>query len=123
MFLTRMPINPARRGSRRLMASPQALHAAVLAGFADSAASPEGRVLWRLDTYGQHRVLLYVASADKPDFTHIVEQAGWPTTEAWDTRDYGRFLDTLHRSRQIMCVENDERTTPRAHGAQRGEAA
>lgn len=95
MFLTRMPINPARRGARRLLASPQAMHGAVLAGFAGLSDSDDGRVLWRLDNYGPHRVLLYVASPDKPDFTHVVEQAGWPTTEAWETRSYDTLLDSL----------------------------
>ncbi|AYY12435.1 type I-E CRISPR-associated protein Cas6/Cse3/CasE [Actinobacteria bacterium YIM 96077] len=100
MFLTRMPINPARRGARRLMASPQALHAAVLAGFAEPPAAEDGRVLWRLDSYGKHRVLLYVASPNKPDFTHIVEQAGWPTTQAWETRPYDDLLDSLQVGKQ-----------------------
>ncbi|WP_166354229.1 type I-E CRISPR-associated protein Cas6/Cse3/CasE [Phytoactinopolyspora limicola] len=95
MFLTRMPINPARRGARRLMASPQAMHAAVLSGFADDPNPSVGRVLWRLDTYAQRRVSLFVASPDKPDFTHIIEQAGWPTTQTWETRSYEPLLDSL----------------------------
>lgn len=95
VFLTKMPLNPSRRGARKLLGSPQALHAAVLAGFADARPSEEGRILWRLDTYGQHRVVLYTASPEKPDFTHLVEQAGWPTTEAWQTREYDGVLDSL----------------------------
>jgi CRISPR system Cascade subunit CasE len=95
MFFTKMPINSRRRGARFLMSSPQALHAAVMAGFADTRPTDEGRVLWRLDTYGTYRVVLYTVSPDKPDFTHIVEQAGWPTTEAWQTRSYDPLLDSL----------------------------
>ncbi|GAB3552968.1 CRISPR system Cascade subunit CasE [Actinopolyspora lacussalsi] len=95
MFLTKMPLNPRRRAARKLLGSPQALHAAVQAGFADPSPTEEGRVLWRLDTYGQHRVLLYTASPEKPDFTHIVEQVGWPTTEAWQTREYDGLLESL----------------------------
>lgn len=95
MFLTKMPINAARRGARRLLASPQRLHSAVLHGFAPGAANGDGRVLWRLDTYERHRVLLYVASPDKPDFTHVVEQAGWPTTETWETKSYQPLLESL----------------------------
>lgn len=78
------------------------MHAAVLAGFPDdqpNQAGP-GRVLWRLDNYGPQRVLLFVASPDKPDFTHIVEQAGWPTTQAWDTRSYDGLLDSLRPGQQ-----------------------
>ena len=33
MFLTRVYLNPYRRGCRRLVLSPQRLHAAVLASF------------------------------------------------------------------------------------------
>lgn len=95
MFLTNMPINPRRRGARNLMASPQALHAAVMAGFADARPTSEGRVLWRLDTYNSHRVVLFTASPDQPDFTHLVEQAGWPTTETWTTRPYDPLLESL----------------------------
>nr|WP_246300524.1 type I-E CRISPR-associated protein Cas6/Cse3/CasE [Actinopolyspora biskrensis] len=93
--MTKMPLNPRRRGARKLLGSPQALHAAVQAGFADPSPTEEGRVLWRLDTYGQHRVVLYTATPEKPDFTHVVEQVGWPTTEAWQTRDYDDLLDSL----------------------------
>jgi len=95
MFLTKMPINPRRRSTRTLMSSPQALHAAVMAGFADARPTNEGRVLWRLDTYNSHRVILFTASPDQPDFTHLVEQAGWPTTETWTTRPYDPLLESL----------------------------
>ena len=95
MFLTRMQINPRRRGAQTLIGSPHAMHAAVLAGFADARPTEQGRVLWRLDNYDNNRVLLFVASPDQPDFTHIGEQAGWPTTETWRTRPYDPFLGSL----------------------------
>jgi len=98
MFLTRMPLNPRRRAAVPLLSSPQAMHAAVLAGFADPAATDAtdaGRVLWRIDRYRNQRVVLYVVSPQPPDFTHLVEQAGWPTTETWLTRPYAPLLDTL----------------------------
>ncbi|MFE9328949.1 type I-E CRISPR-associated protein Cas6/Cse3/CasE [Nocardia sp. NPDC052278] len=37
---------------------------------------------------------------DKPDLTHIVEQAGWPTTETWDTKPYDRLLERLTLGQQ-----------------------
>lgn len=95
MYLTRMQINPRRRSARHLITSPHALHAAVLAGFADPQPTDTGRVLWRLDTYDTNRVLLFVASPHQPDFTHLCEQAGWPTTETWHTRPYTPFLNAL----------------------------
>ncbi|PJJ65186.1 type I-E CRISPR-associated protein Cas6/Cse3/CasE [Compostimonas suwonensis] len=98
MFLTRMFLNPARRGTRLLVSSPQAMHAAVLAGFApdtaDSTAS--GRTLWRLD-HEAHQLMLLVASPTAPDFTHLIEQAGWPTSSTWDTIDYTGFLSQITR--------------------------
>ncbi|HEX6077566.1 MAG TPA: type I-E CRISPR-associated protein Cas6/Cse3/CasE [Micromonosporaceae bacterium] len=95
MFLTRMQLNPARRVARALLGSPQAMHAAVLAGFPDARPTSDGRILWRLDTYQDHRTVLYVASPEKPDFTHLLEQFGWPTTSAWDTKSYAPLLDSL----------------------------
>jgi CRISPR system Cascade subunit CasE len=95
VFLTRMQLNPARRDVRKLLGSPQAMHAAVLGGFPDASRTVDGRILWRLDTYQNHKILLYVASPEKPDFTHLVEQAGWPTTSVWDTRSYDTLLESL----------------------------
>ena len=93
MFLTRMSLNPARRETRRLVSSRQRLHAAVMASTPPRDPT-EQRMLWRLDEIGD-ALTLYLASPFKPDLTHLVEQAGWPTTEAWDTRDYGPFLARL----------------------------
>ncbi|SON62623.1 CRISPR-associated endoribonuclease Cse3 [Mycobacterium simulans] len=117
MFLTKMTINTRRRGARRMMSSPQAMHAAVMAGFADARPTEEGRVLWRLDVYDTHRVVLYAVSPDRPDFTHLVEQAGWPTTETWETRCYDSLLASLQRGQrwQFRLAAN-----PVRHGRRQG---
>lgn len=96
MFLTEFEINPMRRGGRRLLTSPQAMHAATLLSFHDdSAQDPSvGRVLWRVDFVGP-RATLYVVSPAKPDLTHLVEQAGWPTTQTWRTVEYSPFVASL----------------------------
>jgi CRISPR system Cascade subunit CasE len=95
MYLTRFEINTARRAAKLLVASPQKLHAAVMAAFPSTAVHDgEGRVLWRLDQR-QHQVLLYLVSPGKPDLTHLVEQVGWPSTHSWETRDYEALLDRL----------------------------
>ncbi|MGW7349931.1 type I-E CRISPR-associated protein Cas6/Cse3/CasE [Streptomyces sp. NPDC054784] len=102
MYLTRFRVNVARSGARYLLSSPQRLHAAVLAGFpglpTDPAARP--RVLWRLDHGDRADVRLYVVSPDRPDLTHLVEQAGWPTlaepdAPGWESRPYRPFLGRL----------------------------
>jgi CRISPR system Cascade subunit CasE len=97
MFLTRFRINTARMGARRLLTSPQSLHAAVMASFAEKP-DHQGdgpRVLWRLDQQSRSEVLLYIVSPHRPDLTHLVEQAGWPTTGSWQTAPYTPFLARL----------------------------
>ncbi|WUS98839.1 type I-E CRISPR-associated protein Cas6/Cse3/CasE [Streptomyces sp. NBC_00708] len=111
MFLTRFRMNTARTGARRLLSSPQVLHAAVMASFpgllpTEPAAAADGpRVLWRLDQNARAEVLLYVVSPDRPDLTHLVEQAGWPAvadaqSPGWQTRPYAPFLDRLAKGQK-----------------------
>ncbi|XKK38322.1 type I-E CRISPR-associated protein Cas6/Cse3/CasE [Nocardiopsis sp. ARC36] len=105
MYLTRFRFNTNRPGSRKLLSSPQAVHAAVLGGFPDLLPGGSGnqgvagapRVLWRVDRNARAEVLLYVVSPAAPDLTHLVEQAGWPKAEGdgWQTHDYGGFLGRL----------------------------
>ncbi|MFJ8271637.1 type I-E CRISPR-associated protein Cas6/Cse3/CasE [Streptomyces sp. NPDC094154] len=107
MFLTRFRVNTARPGARRLLSSPQAMHAAVMSSFptllpTDTPPSDGPRVLWRLDHTTRAEVMLYVVSPDRPDLTHLVEQAGWPAAAAadpaepgWQSRPYGPLLDRL----------------------------
>lgn len=101
MYLTRFPINRARRGAHKLLGSPQAMHAAVLCSFPPQSPAPDGRVLWRVDRNGPGMVL-YVLSPDRPDLTHLVEQAGWPVSdvEPWQTRSYEGLLDRLQNGQR-----------------------
>ncbi|MGI5118800.1 type I-E CRISPR-associated protein Cas6/Cse3/CasE [Marinactinospora thermotolerans] len=97
MYLTSFRFNTARTGARRLLASPQALHAAVMSSYPDILPGDDGpRVLWRVDRNARAEVLLYVVGPDEPDLTHLVEQAGWPAKEGgWRTHDYAPFLSRL----------------------------
>ncbi|GAB2722988.1 type I-E CRISPR-associated protein Cas6/Cse3/CasE [Kitasatospora kifunensis] len=104
MYLTRFRLNAARPGARKLIASSQALHAAVMSSFPDLLPSAAGRprVLWRLDRNAAAELLLYVVSPGRPDLTHLVEQAGWPAaaasgTPGWQTYGYAPFLDRLDK--------------------------
>lgn len=96
MYLTQFEINTARRGARALLASPQRMHAAVLASFTAAEREPAlvGRILWRIDQRG-NQTLLYLASPHRPDLTSLAEQAGWPTKTTWRIGDYRRLLDRL----------------------------
>lgn len=76
-YLSRVWINPRRRQARRLLGNPQAMHAAVLAGFPQQPV--QDRILWRLDDDDPHRPALFVLSGRHPSWEHLVEQAGWPS--------------------------------------------
>lgn len=98
MYLTRFTIDPVRRGARKLLASPQAMHAAVRGAFAapEDHDRPGARTLWRLDNDTRGDIHLYIVSPGQPDLAHLVEQAGIPGTgEAWRTRPYNGLLATL----------------------------
>jgi CRISPR system Cascade subunit CasE len=100
VYLTRFRLNSARRATRRLLESPQSLHAAVLACFArpEDHTTATGRTLWRVDRRPQSPdIRLYISSPRPPDLTHLVEQAGWPTIDTWLTRPYTAFLDSIEK--------------------------
>jgi CRISPR system Cascade subunit CasE len=94
MYLSRVEINPHRRETIHALASPQILHAAVEASFPVSAGL-EFRNIWRVDKLDKSLYIL-LQSQRKPDFTHIIEQFGWPAAEqSWEVREYGEFLSRL----------------------------
>ncbi|MFC0601007.1 type I-E CRISPR-associated protein Cas6/Cse3/CasE [Streptomyces palmae] len=101
MYLTRFRFNTARSEARRLLGSPHRLHGAVNMAFPEPPARDgDGpRVLWRLDHTSAGRVDLFVSSPSRPDLTHLVEQAGWPSLgpEGWTTFAYAEFLDALRQ--------------------------
>ncbi len=94
MYLSRIRLNPTRLRTRQLLGSPQITHALVEGSRPAGAEHHAGRSLWRLDRDGPD-IELYVTSPWRPDFTGLVEQAGWPTAATWDTREYGAFLRSL----------------------------
>ncbi|MFD3314232.1 type I-E CRISPR-associated protein Cas6/Cse3/CasE [Streptomyces sp. NPDC058694] len=100
-YLSRIRINPLRAESRKLLASPRALHAAVQGGIPGP--PTEERTLWRLDADNPHRPHLFVLTTDKPDWTHLVEQAGWPAAdgEHYALRDYAPLLQQLATGRSF----------------------
>lgn len=79
-YLSRIPLAPLRTGARKLLGSPQAMHAAVLGAVAYH--PDPGRTLWRLDADNPHRPYLYVLTHPQPDWTAFVEQAGWAVDHA-----------------------------------------
>lgn len=123
MYLSRCELNIARRGARRLLGSPQVMHAAVLASFPTvQQPTDAGRVLWRVDA-GAVNPVLYVVSPEAPDFTHIVEQAGWPTQPHWGVVDYRSLLDNLEPSQvwQFRLAANPVRNARSSQEGVRGK--
>lgn len=115
-----MNINPQRRGGRKLISSPQAMHAAVMSAFEPgSLDSVEGRPLWRLDI-DKPVYRLYIVSPLRPDLQHIIEQAGWQG-QRWDTTPYSPFLDRLRQGQRwgFRFTANPTKRGP-SHGG-RGE--
>lgn len=93
MILTQAHLNIRRSGAKKLLGSPQAMHAAILSGFAPGV--DPGRPLWRVDTDDELRPTLYVVSTARPDLTHLEEQAGWPSQPTARSISYDSFLESL----------------------------
>ncbi|MFF2779438.1 type I-E CRISPR-associated protein Cas6/Cse3/CasE [Streptomyces sp. NPDC058052] len=99
--LSKIRINPRRRDAIRLLGNPQAMHATVLAGITEQPVTE--RVLWRLETTDRHQPHLLVLTHSKPDWSHLVEQAGWPQGDGEHARirDYNPLLDRIARGREF----------------------
>lgn len=111
-YISRIALNMARFEARQLVASPYRMHAAVESSFPPDSVrqNDEGRILWRLDEFSSNRsTWLYVVSPERPDFTHIVEQAGWPLHAEWETKDYAPLLE---RIAQGQCWQFKLRANP-----------
>ena len=119
MYLTRIYLNPHRRGAKQLMRSRQTLHAAVLNCFPPGVLDDPGapRVLWRLDRppavrgaaprQGSPSCALYISSPVAPDPSHIVEEAGYATEGGVVIRDMSAFLEGLSAGQRWgfrLCV-------------------
>lgn len=100
-YLSKIALNPRRPRTMRLLGNPHALHAAVLAGIAQQPVTE--RVLWRLETANPHRPEVLVLTDSRPDFTHLVEQAGWPHADAGRplVRDYTPLLERIAVGREF----------------------
>jgi CRISPR system Cascade subunit CasE len=99
VYFTQFPINMTRRESRKLLASPYLMHAAVAGSFPPEEVTDSGtagRVLWRVDKMRDGGVRLYIVSPGKPSLVGLDEQIGWPDcSPQWGTRDYDTFLSRI----------------------------
>ncbi|MGY4986532.1 type I-E CRISPR-associated protein Cas6/Cse3/CasE [Streptomyces nigrescens] len=101
MYLTRAYLNPRRQGAVKLLGNPRALHALIMGCFPDQPHTPPGqtppRVLWRLDADDVRRPVLWTVSPTCPDYTQLIEDAGWPAaqTPQWESKPYTPLLDRI----------------------------
>lgn len=119
MFFTRFRMNPQKRGSLRLAASAQRMHATVLSAFPPGrASSPEGRVLWRLDMPSRHEWNLYIVSPNRPSMEQLQAECGWSQDPSWETADYEPFLDQIRTGQEwgFRLTANPVRTTAGERG-------
>ena len=101
MHLTKIELDLHRRFARKLLSSPQVMHAVVMkacqpggeSGQSDATDGfPPGRVLWRVDS-GSFGVSLYILSPRPPELIQLESEAGLGDTAR--TLDYEGFLDKL----------------------------
>jgi CRISPR system Cascade subunit CasE len=99
-FLSRIRINPFREVSRKLLTNPHAAHGAVMAGIPAPTAE---RPLWRWENERDRRPSLLVLTSAPADWSHLVEQCGWPSAggEHVVTRDYSPLLRQLAKGREF----------------------
>lgn len=100
-YLSKIWLNPLRARAQVLLGNPQAMHAAVLGGVSRQPITE--RVLWRVENDSRHRAAVLVLTASSPSWEHLVEQAGWPSSEDPQAlvRPYQPLLDRVQRGREF----------------------
>lgn len=99
MFISRVPLSLDRLEAVAFASSPYRVHAAVERSFLPGSVreGAEGRILWRLDEVpgDATKVWLYVVSPERPDFSLVSGQAGWPESQEWVSKDYSPVLGRI----------------------------
>jgi CRISPR system Cascade subunit CasE len=91
MYLSRIALNTRRREAMNALISPQLIHKAI----EDSFDGERKRNLWRIDWY-RNTCYLLVLSPERGNFSHIVNQFGYPDSEwQWETKSYEPLLSRL----------------------------
>ena len=102
-YLSRVSMNPLRSGAQLLLRNPQAMHAAVLGGLSRQPVTE--RVLWRLER-APHRLSVLVLTESRPSWEHLVEQAGWPSSDESQAlvKPYEPLLEQVARGREFAFL-------------------
>ena len=125
MYLTKFPLNMSRRESRRMLAAPYSLHAAIAGSFPGQRSEDgAGRLLWRVDRGNDGSATLYIVSPVVPSLVGLDEQMGWPDLPPqWKTRDYEPLLSSIKNGQayRFRLVANPV-VSRRAIRAERGSS-
>lgn len=113
-FITWIPLNPKRSGTRKLLASRQVAHAMIESCFPNRNDNAEGRILWRLDREGG--LGLVIVSPTLPAVGGVVEQCGFGASDAQPI--------TANYSSSLSAINNGDVVTIRAtlNAAQQNES-
>ena len=92
MFLSRIEMDLSRISTKRALASPQIIHAAVQTCFPEEA----GRILWRLDNF-EGKMFLLTISPTKPDFAGFAQQFGG----TGEVKEYTPLLEQIKNGQRL----------------------
>ena len=100
-YLSKIRINPMRTCGREMVSNPQVVHAMVQQAIAVQPVTE--RTLWRWEHSNPHQPHLLALTETRPDWMHIVEQAGWTNAdgEHFIIRDYQPLFDHLALGREF----------------------
>ena len=128
-YLSRIPINPMRRRSQELLASPQRIHAEVLGSLPMQPVNE--RTLWRRESVvdqggAVRRVELLVLTETQPSWAEVVQEFGWPQTSEGQAvvRDYEPVLAHVQLGRELAfrVTANPSSVTHEPQKASPGQA-
>ncbi|WP_315503265.1 type I-E CRISPR-associated protein Cas6/Cse3/CasE [Actinomyces radicidentis] len=119
MILAKVVLDPTRRQARKMLGSPQVMHAMVAkaCGSPETASAGPGRVLWRVDPAAQCTAL-YVLSPTEPDLSQIVQEAGVTGAET-QVANYAPFLSRLEDGQEwaFRLTANPVRSVSQGEGS------
>jgi CRISPR system Cascade subunit CasE len=94
VYMTHVAMDPRRTGAQKHLTNPHLTHGAVLRALPRGTSG--GRALWRVDRDDPRRPVLVSLTTNRPDYSRLVEVAGYPNSDAAVTTEpYQKLLDSL----------------------------
>lgn len=114
MYLSRIALDMANRGTMKALASPNIMHGLVERSFSGE----KQRRLWRIDKYNEKYYLL-ILSMQKPHLVNLVNNIGFPDlVTPYETKSYTPLLDYLRDGQewQFRLCANPVRSVSKEKG-------